>query len=159
MTSITAEELGHVELISTAINLMLEGSVPEGEPAETPLADAKTFLRLRRWTPRSLLEGQVLPYRVFNKDQRASHTASVENKRLGHALAIIKAQQNLKYSPKVKTLSETTGYEKRNGKSRAVEMAASWKAGDRWNCPTLPTVLGNHRYVNTFPPHDCYGHF
>ncbi len=30
IASITAEELGHVELITTAINLMLEGSVPEG---------------------------------------------------------------------------------------------------------------------------------
>ena len=69
-------------------------------------------------------KGQVLPYRVFNKDQRASHTASVENKRLGHALAIIKAQQNLKYPPKVKTNSEKTGYQKRNGNSQAVEMTA-----------------------------------
>jgi hypothetical protein len=30
----------------------------------------------------------VLPYRVFSKDQRVSHTAIVENKRLGHTLAI-----------------------------------------------------------------------
>ncbi len=43
MASITAEELGHVELISTAINLMLEGSVPEGEPTDAPLADAKNL--------------------------------------------------------------------------------------------------------------------
>jgi transposase len=45
-------------------------------------------------------KGQVLPYRVFDKDQRVSHTAIIENKRLGHALAIIKAQQDLKYVPK-----------------------------------------------------------
>jgi hypothetical protein len=31
-------------------------------------------------------KGQVLPYRVFSKDQRVSHTAIVENKRLRHAL-------------------------------------------------------------------------
>lgn len=37
VASITAEELGHVELVSTAINLMLEGSVPEGEPTDAPL--------------------------------------------------------------------------------------------------------------------------
>jgi hypothetical protein len=60
--------------------------------------------------------GQVLPYRVFDKDQRVSHTAIVENKRLGHALAIIKAQQDLKYVPKVKTNSEKIGYLKRGRK-------------------------------------------
>jgi hypothetical protein len=42
-------------------------------------------------------KGQGPPYRVFDKDQRVSHTAILENKRLGHALAIIKAQQELKY--------------------------------------------------------------
>jgi hypothetical protein len=30
--------------------------------------------------------GQALPYRVFDKDQRVSHTAIIENKRFGHAL-------------------------------------------------------------------------
>jgi hypothetical protein len=67
-------------------------------------------------------KGQVLPYRVFDKDQRVSHTANVENKRLGHALAIIKAQQDLKYVPKVKTNSEKIGYQKRDRKSKAVEI-------------------------------------
>jgi transposase len=66
----------------------------------------------------------VLPYRIFDKDQRVSHTAIIENKRLGHALAIIKAQQDLKYIPKVKTNSEKIGYQKRERKSEAVEMTA-----------------------------------
>jgi hypothetical protein len=48
-----------------------------------------------------------------------SHTAIIENKRLGHALAIIKAQQDLKYVPKVKTNSEKIGYQKRERKSEA----------------------------------------
>jgi Mn-containing catalase len=43
VASITTEELGHVELISTAINLMLEGSVPEGDPVSAPLEDAKNL--------------------------------------------------------------------------------------------------------------------
>lgn len=60
--------------------------------------------------------GVALPYRVFSKDQRVSHTAIVENKRLGHALAVIKAQQDAKYAPKVKTNSEKTGYQKRGRK-------------------------------------------
>jgi hypothetical protein len=55
---------------------------------------------------------------------RVSHTAIIENKRLGHALAIIKAQQDLKYVPKVKTNSEKIGYQKRERKSEAVEMTA-----------------------------------
>lgn len=41
IASITAEELGHVELITTAINLMLENSVPEGSPVDAPLEAAK----------------------------------------------------------------------------------------------------------------------
>jgi Mn-containing catalase len=41
VASITAEELGHVELVTAAINLMLEGSVPEGEPVDAPLSAAK----------------------------------------------------------------------------------------------------------------------
>jgi hypothetical protein len=67
-------------------------------------------------------KAQVLPYRVFDKDQRVSHTAIIENKRLGHALAIIKAQQDLKYVPKVKTNSEKIDFQKRERKSEAVEM-------------------------------------
>jgi hypothetical protein len=59
-------------------------------------------------------KGHSLPYRIFSKDQRVSHTAIVENKRLGHALSIIKAQQDLPgTSPKVMTNSEKNGYKKR----------------------------------------------
>lgn len=57
-------------------------------------------------------KGHALPYCVFSKDQRISHTAIVENKRLGHALSIVKAQQDLKHRPKVMTNSEKTGYKK-----------------------------------------------
>ena len=41
------------------------------------------------------MAGHLLPYRVFSKDQRVSHTSIVENKRLGHALVKVKAQQAL----------------------------------------------------------------
>src|SRR5271168_4866799 len=54
--------------------------------------------------------GITLPYRVFSKDQRVNHTAIVENKRLGHALALVKAQQDLKLTTKVMTNSEKSGY-------------------------------------------------
>ena len=69
-------------------------------------------------------KGQVLPYRVFDKDQRVSHAAVVENKRLGHALRIIKAEQDVKFIPKIKTNSEKIGYRKRERKTEAVEMTA-----------------------------------
>ncbi len=62
-------------------------------------------------------KGVSLPYVVFDKDQRVSHTAIVENKRLGAALAFIKAQRDLAVpSPRVKTNSEAGGY-RRAGKS------------------------------------------
>jgi hypothetical protein len=57
-------------------------------------------------------KGHSLPYRVFSKDQRVSHTAIVENKRLGHALAIVKAQQDLRRVTKIMNNSEKTGYKK-----------------------------------------------
>jgi hypothetical protein len=58
-------------------------------------------------------KGHSLPYRVFSKDQRVSHTAIVENKRLSHALATVKAQQDIKHMPKVMTNSAKGGYKKR----------------------------------------------
>jgi hypothetical protein len=58
----------------------------------------------------------LLPYRVVSKDQRVSHTAIIENKRLGHALTLVKALQDLKHAPKMMTNSENTGYQKRRRK-------------------------------------------
>lgn len=58
-------------------------------------------------------KGLLLPYCAFSKDQRVSHTAIVENKRLGHALAVIKAQRDTYFTPKVKTNSQKLGYQKR----------------------------------------------
>ena len=58
-------------------------------------------------------KGLLLPYRIFSKDQRVSHAAIVENKRLGHTLALIKAQQDSHFEVKVKTNSEKGQYQKR----------------------------------------------
>ncbi len=58
-------------------------------------------------------KGIVLPYRVFDKDQRVSPAAVVENKRLGHALSRIKAQQDTRLAPAVQTNSEKNGYRKK----------------------------------------------
>ena len=48
-------------------------------------------------------QGLSLPYKAFDKDQRVSHAAIVENKRLGEVLAFIKSQQDARASVRVKT--------------------------------------------------------
>jgi hypothetical protein len=47
-----------------------------------------------------------------------SQAAIVENKRLGEALAFIKAQQDARQPVRIKTKSEQMGYVKRTGKRR-----------------------------------------
>ena len=61
-------------------------------------------------------KGHSLPYRVFDKEQRVNQSAIVENKRLGHALAIVKAQQDITRPTKVMTNSQKGGYKKRGRK-------------------------------------------
>jgi hypothetical protein len=58
------------------------------------------------------MERALASLRVFSKDQRVSHTAIVENKRLSHALAMVKAQQDIKHMPTVMTNSTKNGYKK-----------------------------------------------
>jgi len=58
-----------------------------------------------------------LPYTVFDKEQRVTHTAITENKRLGEVLSWIKAQQDeARPAPKIKTNSEQSAYKKRGRK-------------------------------------------
>jgi len=73
-------------------------------------------------------KGHSLPYRVFSKDQRVSHTAIVENKRLGHALAVVKAQQDIKHMPTVMTNSAKGGYKKRGRKLYGPDYKATIEA-------------------------------
>jgi hypothetical protein len=61
-------------------------------------------------------KGHSLPYRVFDKEQRVNQSAIVENKRLGHALAIVKARQDIERTTKVMTNSQKGGYKKRGRK-------------------------------------------
>jgi hypothetical protein len=59
-------------------------------------------------------KGLSLPYVVFDKEQRVSQAAIVENKRLGAALAFIKSQRDdERPPPRVKTNSEAGGYRPR----------------------------------------------
>ena len=58
-----------------------------------------------------------MPYRVFDKDQRVTHAAIVENKRLGEVLAYVKARQDQERPPRVKTNSEKAAYQRTGRKS------------------------------------------
>ena len=62
-------------------------------------------------------KGCTLPYTIFDKDQRVTHAAITENKRLGEVLSWIKTQQDQsRQAPRIKTNSEQTGYQKRGTK-------------------------------------------
>ena len=58
-------------------------------------------------------KGYSLPYTVFDKDQRVTHAAITENKRLGDVLTYIKERQEQQDKPKVKSSSDKNGYVKR----------------------------------------------
>lgn len=51
-------------------------------------------------------KGYSLPYTVFDKDQRVTHAAITENKRLGDVLAYIKERQDERPAPEVKSNSD-----------------------------------------------------
>jgi hypothetical protein len=72
------------------------------------------------------MEGHSLPYRIFRKGKRVSHTAVGENKRLGHALAMIKMQQEIKHAPKLKTNKR----EDRLSQERTKDLRPTGNAGE-----------------------------
>jgi len=55
-------------------------------------------------------KGVALPYRIFDKNQRVTQAAIVENKRLSEALAWVKARQDELRPERPKTNSEAGGY-------------------------------------------------
>lgn len=75
-------------------------------------------------------KGHSLPHTIFDKDQRVTHAAITENKRLGDVLAFIKERQDERPALKVKTNSEKGGY-KPNGR----------KPGRRTDSMNDPVVL------------------
>ena len=83
-------------------------------------------------------KGHCLPYRVFDKDQRVTHAAITENKRLGDVLAYIKERQDQRDKPDVKTNSEKLGYVKRGR-----------KPGRRTDFMNDPTVIARRRQVQS----------
>ena len=80
-------------------------------------------------------KGVSLPYRVFEKDRRVSHAAVVENKRLGHALALVKLQQELRHETKVQTNSEKTATKSvRPVRSTGQTSSKTRLRQKRWKC-------------------------
>ena len=75
-------------------------------------------------------KGHALNYRVFDKDQRVTHAAITENKRLGEVLAYIKERQDQVPMPKIKSNSEKNGYTPRGRKP-------GWKKKDFINDPAV----------------------
>jgi hypothetical protein len=61
-------------------------------------------------------KGHSLPYRVFDNDQRVTHAAVTENKRLSDVLSYIQQRQEQLPRPKVRTNSEKNGYKPRGRK-------------------------------------------
>jgi hypothetical protein len=58
-------------------------------------------------------QSHILPYHVFNKDQTVRPAEVIENKRLRHALAVVRAKQEQRQAIKIMTNSEKVGYKKR----------------------------------------------
>lgn len=61
-------------------------------------------------------KGVSLPYKVFDKDQRVTHAAITENKRLSAMLEHIKAEQEKLPPPQLRRTSRRNGYVKRGRK-------------------------------------------
>ncbi|WP_416235340.1 ISNCY family transposase [Nitrospirillum sp. BR 11164] len=76
-------------------------------------------------------QGVALPYTAFDKNQRVSHAAVVENKRLSAVLAEIRETQEAMPAPKVQTNSERVGYVQTGG-----------KAGRKRGLPGRPAGVG-----------------
>ncbi|WP_159949175.1 ISNCY family transposase [Rhizobium sp. 18065] len=76
-------------------------------------------------------KGYSLPYTVFDKDQRVTHAAITENKRLGDILAYVKERQDQQVPPVVKTNSEKIGYQSRGRKPGRKTEEGALAAGRR----------------------------
>ena len=134
------------------------------EQTELTKGLAGQYVELYDYTDRPLevrWKGKLLPYRVFRKDQRVTHAAVVENKRLGHALAIVKAQQDQKLEAKGLTNSEKAGYKKRPRNlygPEHIEKKPAPAAVEMWNrqktaITHIPTARRRRLYNDLFALH------
>ncbi len=86
-------------------------------------------------------KGVSLPYRTFDKDQRVTHAAIVENKRLSEVLSYVKALQDQARPPVVKTNSEKNGYQK-VGRKRRSQPSVSGQIDSRGSPQSNSTAYG-----------------
>jgi transposase len=111
--------LCHRELRSVSSQLMLsyDRKFILLEPTERARSAAGQYVDVHEFPDGALevrWQGERLPYTIFDKNQRVRQGAIVDNKRLRHALALVKVQQDLKHEPpKIKTHSERDGYNKK----------------------------------------------
>lgn len=89
-------------------------------------------------------KGVTLPYRVFDKKQRVTHTAIVENKRLSEALAWVKERQDEIRPAPPKTHSEAGGYAPRpKGRRGRISSSTVMQRRKPPIGPPLPVLLRN----------------
>jgi len=89
-------------------------------------------------------QGVALPHRVFDKKQRVTHAAIVENKRLSEALAWVKARQDAIEPVRTKTNSEAHGTSLARKDAEAVSLLSSATLGPKPPIPPpLPGLLRN----------------
>ena len=96
-------------------------------------------------------KGHSLPYRVFSKDQRVSHTVTVENKRLVTHSRSSRPSRRPSVSPRCLTNSDKGGYQKRGRQLYGpdyVENVPAPKAVEMQN--------RQKRRFHSFPQHDGY---
>ncbi|WP_263383573.1 hypothetical protein [Granulicella arctica] len=76
------------------------------------------------------------------------HTAIVENKRLSHALATVKAQKDNKHEPKVQTNSEKIGYKKEPSLTLRTQLQTERRSGARGGDDSL---MESEENIKPFP--------
>ncbi len=84
------------------------------EPNELSRAAAGKYVDLYEYADGTIevaVNGIALPYTMFDKEQRVTHAAITENKRLGEILAIIKAQQETDPPKERRVGTQRTRYE------------------------------------------------
>jgi hypothetical protein len=98
----------------------------------------------------------TLPHTIFDKEQRVTHAAITESKRLSDVLAFIRERQDQLPPPRVKTNSEVIGYQKRGrkppGRKGWVDQMVERRAAERASgAPSNAAAPGCDSEVSALP--------
>lgn len=101
-------------------------------------------------------KGMTLPHTIFDKEQRVTHAAITESKRLSDVLAFIRERQDQLPPPRVKTNSEVIGYQKRGrkppGRKGWVDQMVERRAAERASgAPSNAAAPGCDSEVSALP--------